>query len=409
MSTTTTRPTARRARSNGTIDARVIAEPLTYDLRANPGASYFADKYRSTFLSDPAAQARLERHESEMHVELRAREAAPSERRYKGDVIEPAATFERRTTWTSGPSTPPLWLVDQLAIMPRANRVLADLVPSFPLPKGVSSVNIPRLTVGTSARVTPPATPVPEGDFQDAATYSPCASIPGFLDVPLPMLEQSGRLGAHLDQLVWRDLLSAYDEQLEIQMWAGLGGTGPNAQLLGVTNVPGIASVVYTDASPTAVAAYAYLGQVYGSISDARKIRPECWAMRGGRWAWWCTSEDEEMRPLGVPDAHNPPPVTPDGVPDPAGALLGLPVFTSEAIPRSLPAPGGSEDEVIGLRPSDLLLWESEPQLATFTEPVSGTLEARIRMHTYCAFIGGRWPSGISTLTGTGMTVPAGE
>lgn len=391
---------ARRAES-----ARVVREPLTYEPRSPH--SWVRDNWNAK--RDGEARGRLERHGREMEVELRAR-AGKMERRYRGDITEPqGTTFEKRTpTGTvSTPSsfTPPLWLIDRTATMPRPERTFADLVPSFPLADGVASVNIPRLTAGTITGTSAGATPVAQSEvFTDAATTSKSLLIAGMLDVPLQMLEQSP-VGASLDLVVWRDLLSAWDAQLEGEM---LAGSGTGAQLLGLLNVQGTNSVTYTAGSPTAIGAYPYLGQAFGAVADTRRIRPECWLMRGGRWAWWVTGEDEEKRPLGVPDAHNPAPVTPDGVPDPVGALIGIPVFTAEAIPKTL-GEAGNQDVTVAARPSDCLLWEGEPRTAVFLEPGSGDLGARIMLRAYAAFIAARYPSSICPVGGTGMTVQTNE
>jgi len=113
-----------------------------------------------------------------------------------------------------------------------------------------------------------------------------------------------------------------------------------------------------------------------------------------------------------VPDAHNLPPQTPDGVPDPVGGLLGLPVFTSESISTTLGGASpesGTQDQMFALRPRDMYLWESDPVLQAFDQPLSGTMEARLTLRKSAAFIGGRYPSGICTVGGTGFVVPTNE
>lgn len=401
-----------RARSE---TARVVREPLTYDPNANPQNSWIIDHYASQRGGRDAID-RVERHGREMTVELRAR-ASRGEQRSRGDATAPFATFERRApNLTAGQGAefmPPLWLVDLTATAPRPQRTIADLVPSFPLPSGVSSVNIPYIATGLVAQTTAPTAPSASVDLTEGVTTSRVVPIHGFADVPLQMLEQSGAAGAALDVIVWRDLLSAYDAQLETQITSGPGSTNvgsftSDAQLLGITNVPGGGNVTYTSASPTATGAYPYLGQAFGTVSNARKIRPECWIMRGGRWVFFATGEDADGRPLGVPDAHNPAPETPDGDPDPVGALVGLPVFTSEAISTTL-GTAGNQDTVIAFRPSDCLLWEGVPRLGVFEEPLSGSLGARVSLRVSAAFIAGRLPSGICTVTGTGMTVQTNE
>lgn len=395
--------------------ASVVREPLTYDRRSNPHNSWIVDHYNAH--RDAGARERLARHGREMAVELRARAGRSTERRHRGDVIESDATFEYRapnlTPGQGAAFMPPLWLVDLTATFPRPERVIADLVPSFLLPDGVSSVNVPVITTGSVAQPQTPNSAVASVDLADSATSSRVMMIPAFCDASLQLVEQSGMGGAALDVVVWRDLLAAYDAQLEYQLTSGPGNTGTggfvaDSQLLGVGNIPGAGNVTYTSGSPTATGAYPLLGQAFGTVSNARKVRPECWLMRGGRWVFFVTGEDADGRPLGVPDAHNPPPTTPDGVPDPIGALVGLPVFTSESISATL-GPAGNQDEIIALRPSDCLLWESQPRLDVDRATLSGSLGARISMRASAAFLGGRLPTGICTMTGTGMTVQTNE
>lgn len=396
--------------------ANVVREPLTYDLRANPQNSWIAD-HRNALRNDQAAKDRLERHAREMTIEMRARSGRSSERRKRGDLTQPRASFEYRApnlgAGQGAEFMPPLWLVDLTATFPRPQRTIADLAPSFPLPSGVSSISIPIIATGSVEQPQAPTSSVASADLASSGTTSHVMLIPGYCDVSLQLLEQSGTAGAALDVVVWRDLLAAYDAQLEYQITSGPGTTAvgtfvADAQLLGIANVPGAGNVTYTSGSPTAIGAYPFLGQAFGTVSNARKVRPECWIMRGGRWVFFVTGEDAEGRPLGVPDAHNPAPTTPDGVPDPVGALVGLPVFTSEAISSTL-GPAGNQDEIIAMRPSDCLLWEGEPRLGLFDETLSGSLGARISMWASAAFIGGRLPTGICTLTGTGMTVQTNE
>jgi hypothetical protein len=386
-----------------------VHEPLTY---AEHGEhSFFADHYRARFLSDQVAEARLERHEQEARVELRARADRPEPLRYRGDAPAPDATFERRAVTLDpgfgGYSIPPLWLVELLATAPRPERIIGDLVPSFDLPMGVATVNVPRLTAGTATGPTPPATPPDNTDFVDAATTSRCVLVAGNADVPLQMLEQSAVGAGHLDRLLMRDLAADYDRQLEAMLTAGSGGSGAQAQLQGVSTLSGITTVTFSSGSPTATGLYPLLGQAFGAVSNARKLRPECWILRGGRFAWLATSEDAQSRPLEVPLAatsyvRNP------VLPTPVGGLVGLPIFTSESISSTLGA-GANQDTILAVRPSDLLLWESQPALSIFTEALSGNLEARIQFRQYAAFIPGRYPAGIAQITGTGLVVQTNE
>jgi hypothetical protein len=185
--------------------------------------------------------------------------------------------YERRS-WLDlgqgGYGTPPAWLIADTATAPRPERCLAGLIDSAPLPRGCSSVNIPRLTTGTSTSVTRPATPVTDTDILDAATSSRVVEIVGHSDVPIQLFDQSPTIpGAHLDAVLGRDLTASYDASLEAQVIAGTGGSGPGAQILGVLNAGG-GSVTFTSGTPTATGMYPFFG-----IS----CRNRGWCHRSGR------------------------------------------------------------------------------------------------------------------------------
>jgi Phage capsid family len=389
----------RRSRS-----ALIVREPLVYAPQSSH--SWILDHSLARD-GNGEAQARLERHTKEIRVEMRAREAS-AERRSRGDAIPTDAVFERRATPPDAISafSPPLWLIDQGVLAVRPERVIADLIQGpFPLDRGVSSIRLPRFITGTQTAATRPKAAGDLHDFTDEWTGSPVVPIQGLSDIPLQMIQGLPLRGANLDLRLWADMLNDYDFQLERMI---LSGTGTLESFTGINNVEGIESVTYNSGSPTAMGAYPFLGQAFGAVSDNRKIRPEAWLMRGGRWAWWTTSEDEQKRPLGVPDAHNPAPTTPDGVPDPIGALLGLPVFTSESI-SATQGEAANQDNQLALRPLDMLLWESDPVMTVSEEPLSGTMEARLTLRRSAAFIAGRYPSGICTVGGTGFVVPTNE
>ena len=93
--------------------------------------------------------------------------------------------------------------------------------------------------------------------------------------------------------------------------------------------------------------------------------------------------------------------------PDPIGGIANFPVFLDDAIPPNLGA-GGTQDLIVCLRPSELILFESEPQTMVTREPGSGTLSARILMHSYAAAITDRRPAGVSVVSGAGMAKVTG-
>jgi HK97 family phage major capsid protein len=388
---------------------------FTYDARSPH--SYFLDRIAFE-KGDDGARARLERHAREMDGELERRQRkADAELRAAmepGGPLEGAVFEERanpdRTQGQGGWFSPPIWLVDRFATQPRAKRVLAALTPNLPLPQGVQQINIPRMTTGAVVGVDPDLGPTPgESGITDTAVTSAVAPIVGSIDPAVPLIEQSPG-GAHLDFVLFRDMREAYDAALEQQLVAG---SGANYQLLGLLNVPaganGANAITYTSGTPSGPAQFPLIGQMAAKIGDTRDMPPEAWLMRTARWAWLATAEDSATAPI-VPPGFFPvsvaPPETPDDMPDPVAPLLGWPVFPDDAIPTNL-GTGSNQDAIIACRPSDNLVLESDLRTTVAMEPLSGTLQARLQLRGYAAHLV-RQPTGIATLTGTGMVIASG-
>jgi hypothetical protein len=367
-------------------EVRVVSEPLTYERGAND-RSYFKDlATRATTRDDKSAAARrLDAHAAEMRVEIPAREERAWEAAEAAGVefrLNPS-----RADGQGGYASPPLWLVDQVALAPRPGRVLADLIHGFRLPGGVSEVNVPRLTTGTAVQVVADGAAPASADIVDAATTSPVVTLAGDGDTVMQLLEQSPA-GAHLDHAIFRDLSGAYDARLEVQL---INGTGIGGQLLGLLNVPagaGLANAVtFTDGTPTPSKLAPFAGQAIAQVGNARLLPPETWLMRTSREAWVYLADDRKAPP---------------------DAPLGpYPIRKSDAIPATLGA-AGNQDAIIACRPSDMLLLESAPKIRVDQDSLSGTLGVRLQLVGYAAALVARYPTGISTITGSGCVVQPG-
>ena len=382
-----------------TIDVR--HEPLTY--RQDAGASFFRDLIFGD--RTPGAPERLARHAAEMRVIDEKRADRARRALADGDVeyrVEP-----NTAPGEGGYIAPPIWLNELFATARHATRVLADLIPArFPLPPGVSSVNLPIITSSTDAAPHADIAPVTDDGLSDAAGSCQVVTVTGQVDVPLQMLEQSPN-GAHLDWALFMNLHESADEDLETQLITGTGkgATMGAHQILGVTNVASNVGVTYTDSTPTGSEMYPYFGQTAAQLANGRKRPPEVWLMRTARWGWITTSEDTQGLPFGLPSPFFMGADT--QTPNPVGGLLGFPVFLDEVIPATSGA-GADEDTVICLRPSDLILFEGIDRTAVMRDVLSGAMGARIQLHRPVAAITNRYPSGIAAITGTGMAVQSG-
>lgn len=399
------------AQQLGKLLARdTTGEELVYSPLARH--SYYRDllAVQTGRIASDGASDRLQRHAEQMD-RMRGEREALAWQRLRDSGLEYRVTPDR-TDGTGGYFSPPAWLNQLFATANRPGRVLAGLMPRFPLPPGVSSINLPVIGRGTSSQTAEDDTPVMEQDFTDSAASSTVVPLAGQADVALQLLEQSPA-GAHLDWAIFMDLSEATDAQLETQLLVGTGGSNPaTAQLLGITTVPGIVSIPYTDSSPKGSAMWGSLSQVPAQISNRRQLDAECWLMRGSRWFWLQAQEDTGFRPFGLSTRFYL--GSDDNTPDPISGLMGLPVFLDNAIPNTLGGTGGltvgagSQDAIIAVRPRDMILLEGAPQMGEFREPISGTLGLRLRSHLNVAALTGRRPAGIGALQGTGMTIQTG-
>ncbi|MGA8763878.1 MAG: hypothetical protein WB562_13515, partial [Candidatus Sulfotelmatobacter sp.] len=91
----------------------------------------------------------------------------------------------------------------------------------------------------------------------------------------------------------------------------------------------------------------------------------------------------------------------------PIASLGGFAVYLNDAIPATLGA-ALNQDTIVACRPSDFVIFYSEPKASTKLDVLSGTLTARFQLHRYVAAILGRYPAGVSYLAGAGMVVQTG-
>ncbi|MFB7907650.1 phage major capsid protein [Kitasatospora sp. NPDC056076] len=395
----------------------VTSEPKTYE-RGN-GHSYFLDLMRSTVGQGDgdggvtAARTRLDRHRAELDVEMPKRErqrAARAERELRG--VDEASTFERRVNpnrvdGQGGYFVPPLWLVDEYIDLPRFGRTIANSVRNMTLPSGTDSINVPKVATGTAVGVqTADAAAVTSQDLTDTFVSAPVRTIAGQQDIAIQLLDQSP---ASFDEIVIHDLHADYNQKLDIQV---ANGSGVSGQLKGILNVSGINAVTYTDASPTLPKMYPFLMQALSQSAKNRKMMPNAVFLTPSRWFWMASQLDGQSRPLILPDTSAP--WNPlalqtggDGVEGPVGRILNFPLLADGNIPSNLGA-GSNEERIIIARTSDMYLWEGAMRTRVLPEILSGTLQVRLQIYNYAAFMPDRRPEQISVISGTGVIAPTG-
>lgn len=346
-------------------DVAVTREPLTYEYGSK--RSFFADLVRAGVRGDQGAKARLEHHQAEVDVETRANRGITT------------------TAGAGGEFAPPLWVIERFSTAARAGRVLADLVNKLELPPGVAQVNAPKMTTGTDATVQAAQNDsvVEVDEVTAVAKENTVVTIAGEIDAAMQLLEQAPAPG--YDAIAYLDLTRAYNANLEAQVLNGSGSTV--GQLMGVQQLTGRISDV-SGASVSATQAtgvpqfWPLLGQAAAGVANTRKLPVEVFLMAPRRWYWTAfltvaiSTAQQSPFPL-LPEDENF--VLPSGNAPLAGAT---PVYLDGAITA-----GASADVAIACRPSDMWLWESPPKFAVDQEVLSGTLQARLQLRRYAAFV----------------------
>jgi HK97 family phage major capsid protein len=357
-------------------DSRIKREEKTYTERSSQqGVSFFVDLVNS-LKGDDMARERMARHQREMEIEHR----------------------DLTTVVTAGGNfVPPQYLGDLYAGFPRAGRPFADVVPSRPLMATGMSLTIPRITTGTTeVSQATENTAVSETDIVEALLTIPVRTIAGQQDVSQQLFD---RAEPGIDQVLFLDLRSAYDAQLDNQLLNGAGTQGTHT---GVRTVSSPNTVTYTDASPTAAETIPPIYNGAQQIWSNRFMAPDTIVMHPRRSAFLASNLGTTFPVLQLGQLNQA-----VGTQDMAlgNNIAGLRVV-NDANVRTTDGASTNQDEIYVLRVQDMILWEGPLQARVLPDVGSGTLTVRLQLFGYSAFAAGRFPKSISILSGTGFTAP---
>jgi len=361
-------------------EVRVGEEPLTYTERSK--TSFFRDLYASQFHHDVSAQGRIARHSSEMDVEYRDSSTAS----FAGLVVPQYLTA----------------LAEELA---RAGRPFANLCTSLPLPADGMSINISRVTTGSTAAVQATEnSAVSEQDIDDTLLTVDIRTIAGQQDVSRQALDR----GTGVDAIIMADLSGAIATALDEGC---LYGDGTSGALLGLNNITGKNDVVFTSGSPTVALLYPKILDAIQQINSGRYAGPNLIIMHPRRAAWMQAAVDGNDRPLVLPVANVPQNTM--GVGPAAGygltglQIAGIPVVVDANIKTDTGA-GSNEDSIFVVRREDMLLFESAgaPSMVRMDQTLGGQMTVKIVAFQYAAAVFGRAPAAISQVMGTGLVEP---
>ena len=360
----------------------VTNEPNTYS-EHNRSVSFFGDLYNMQYNNDIEASDRIRRHRQEMNIEHRDGTTA----NYAGLVV-------------------PQYLTQLAAELSRAGRPFADQCTSLPLPDQGMTINLSRVTTGSSAAMQAAENnAVSETDIDDTLLTVDVRTIASGQQISRQAVDR----GTGIDALIAADMMGALATVLEDQV---LNGSGSSGNMLGLSNISGINSVTYTDGSPTGAELYSKIVDGIQQINSNRFAGADLIVMHPRRLAFLQAETDGNGRPLVVPTQHVPQnamgtgPIAGYGVT--GASVAGLPVVTSGKISTGAGS-GGNEDVIFIVRRADCLLFEdnTQPVMVRMDQTAGLNLTVTLVAYQYACFIGGRYPASISMISGTGLVAPS--
>jgi HK97 family phage major capsid protein len=353
--------------------------------------SFFRD-VRNSKLGDWDAADRLARNTKARGMETRA-----------GDMTTVAGA--------GGTFAPPLWLVDQFAILARPGRVAADLMVKETLPPGVSSINLPKVASGATASIQQTQNSALSDTAMTTTSVSSGISLVGGKQiVSLQLLQQSG---IPFDRVILGDLAADYAQRLDLQV---LAGSGANGQLRGLLNAASAGSTIYTSSSPkvsSATSADSFYNRIVSAantIHTTRFLPSTAIVMHPNRWAWVLEALDSTTRPLVITEGSSFNAVgTFDGpvAQGSAGQIAGLPVYLDANVTITTGAGAATnQDLVYVLRAPDMTLWESDIQVESFEQTYADNASILFRCLAYSSYIPDKWGGSVNLISGTGLVAP---
>lgn len=363
---------------------KVGAEERTYRKDQDRRGKLFASDVAAAFAGDFNAQARLQRHMTEERVE-------------RG-----ADTFDVRAVGTGAFSgiVVPQYLVAEFAGLPRADRPLADAMRHHDLPETGMTVNLGKLTTGTSAaEQTAENAAVSETDADDTLLTAPVLTSAGSQTVS----RQGSERGVGVEDTIIEDLISAQRANLDSLVL--------NRAATGLTNLA--TAIAYTDATPTAAELYPKLlqgpAQVEAAMLNAHPGDVIA-VMHSRRW-YWLQSQLTSTWPLfGQPSV----------APQQGGVNYaerygngfrgmlpsGVPVIVDNNIATNFGA-GTNEDEIYFVTQTEAHLWEdpNAPVLIRAEQPKAKNLGIDLVVYAYFAYILNR-VTHAQKVNGTGLITP---
>jgi len=378
-----TAPAANRAPAYDQVH-RVGAEERTYRPDQDRRGAGFQGDVLAAFLGDYEAQSRLSRHMTE-------------ERAERGSRLR-----ETRAVGTGafGGLVIPQYLTDMYAPQARTGRPFADACRQHTLPSQGMTVEIARITTGTSVdNQSSENGSVSETDIDDTTLSIPVRTAAGKQTASRQSIER----GAGVEDVILDDLFRAYASRVDSTML--------NVASVGLTNVA--TSVAYTDASPTTAELYPKVLEGLAGMEAAlldQASGDNLAVMHSRRW-YWMQNAMGASYPL----------ITQPGV---VAQTLGanyaeaygrgvrgiLPNGTPVIVDNNIAINGGAgtnEDEIYLVDRQECHLWEDPdaPVYIRAEQAKAETLGILLVVYGYYAFTYQRQPHA-RKIAGTGLITP---
>ena len=371
--------TAPKSEKRSASPAYVIKEELTYSERT--AGNFLNDAMKAQFGNDYEARERIQRHQNEMSVEMRAASTSS----FDGLVV-------------------PQYLVDLYAPLARAGRPFADAARKHVMPQQGMSVVISRITTGTDvAYQTSQNTAAVSQDPDDTTLTVNINTIAGQNSVS----KQALMRGYNIENIVLGDLIRAYNTKLDNSL---LNGTGSNGQPLGLAGMTTGILVTYTATTGTVAGVFPKIADAIQQVQSTIYASPNAIIMHPRRLGFFLAGLDGSNRPLVVPTANNPQNAMGVGTGLPSYgnsgySLLGLPIITDANVATNLGA-STNQDAIYVVDLNECHLWEEAPTYVKFEEP-AGKVAINIVLFGYSAFTSLRYPGAIAAINGTGLATPS--
>lgn len=363
--------------------ARVGQEERTYSLKSDRSGGLFLRDVAASFLqSNPESGMRLNRHMQEERVE-------------RAEYLTRAAGTGAFTGLTV-----PQYLTDMYAPKVQAMRPFADICNKHDLPPDGMTVNISRITTGTSVALQASENAaVSETDIDDTLLTENVQTAAGQQTLSRQAIDR----GTGVEDVVMGDLFRSYATTLD--------GTLINQATTGLAAVATATS--YTDASPTAAEFYPKLHAAAAGVEAALlgSAVPSHVIMHSRRW-YWLQSQLSNSWPLFAQPGMDPQSGgTNNAVAYGSGSRGTLPNGMAAVVDNNIATNGGAgtnEDAVFVVPADECHLWE-DPQAPVFIraeQAKAANLGVLLVLYGYFAYSFRRYANAMQSITGTGLITP---